>query len=124
MATSIGGTACSFLKGNPPPPRLQKEVVTSRRPGVDGMVAEKLGLRGGPFMLRATKLDTAANVQTWLTALDALVGGSPVTVETDDGETYTNCYITRAEFVHNKAALGTGVERDCLVMVHGDRSAT
>jgi len=123
MATSIGAVTCSFLKGDPPPPRIYTEIVRSRRPGVDGHVAEALGQRGGPFMLRATKLDTAANVQTWLTALDAL-GKTYVTVETDDGETYSNCLITRIEFVHNKAAVATGIERWCEVLVHGDRSAT
>ena len=124
MATSIGTVSCDFLRGNPPPPRLGNVVIVSRRPGVQGLVAEKLPSRGGPFALRAVKIASSANVTAWLADLDALRGAAAVTVETDDGEQYSDCYITALTLVSNRACVHSGAtQRECVVMVYGERSA-
>jgi len=130
MATSIGSVLCDFLVGLPPPPELADEVKFSHRAGVAGLRAENLGTRGGPFILRATKIDTSANIDIWKAALAALAGGAAVIVETDDGKTYSNCYIGAEGSPPTRQARREAVREDnsakqiCVMFVVGERSAT
>jgi hypothetical protein len=91
MATSIGSVGCDYLYGRPP------------------------SSTGGPFSLRAVKIDTGANIETWIASIEALAlalevwmrpgvdgwgmrtvdsrTGSVVTVTLTDATTYTQCLV-------------------------------
>lgn len=129
MSYNIGSETCDFLKAELAPPTVANEVQFSTRPGVAGTRAEKLGYRGGPFILKAWKFDTLSNVKTWRDNIAALAGGAAVTITPDDGDSWSNCYIGRKggppveELSKSAVTEGNTSKYLMVIRVHGRRSA-
>lgn len=123
---SIGAVTCFDVRGRPPGD--QEAVTYEEIPGLDGVEIETLGLRGGPFVVIARKIDTGANIESWIEELEELAGGEPVTISPADGTTFANCYIGGPEggsgvAVQEKIAIELDgvLNYDCIVAVSGYR---
>ena len=129
---SIGAVSCHFMDSTSLPPELGYRVEFWTRPGVAGHGGRSdWNNQGGPFAVRVTHIDTAANIATWLAALVALAGAGAQTITADDGVTaFTNCYVGRADgppvtVESREGRLDGGVSKiKCVAVVHGVRSST
>ncbi len=95
MAHSLGGVACLIIKGIPSGPR---EVVEFwHDPGFNGFGAQKLGLGDTEFQLELLHIDTSANIDIWIAAVEALQGTlvSLIYDNTEWDKTYSNLLITK-----------------------------
>jgi aspartate aminotransferase-like enzyme len=84
MASTIGGVACTFLRGSLA--TMPQRVVTWSVPGINGEGIALLGRSGIEVRLTAVLYGTALAVETWAAALRA-VQGTICAVSTDLGET-------------------------------------
>ena len=102
---SIGGTTCDLLKGELP--TLKPEVRTWRVPGIDGYGAHLLGDGDGEFSLLAVLFDSAGNVATWLSTLEAMQGTVVTIVDTFSGS--WSCLIKKVGIPRRQACLPYGL---------------
>jgi hypothetical protein len=102
---SIGGIACTFVRGVVP--SLKEEAVVSRRPGMNGYEILLTGAGDSQGQLQATLRSTDAGCDTWIAALQALQGSS-VTVVNDHGDTTTGVYVQRVSQPQKRAAYRPG----------------
>jgi hypothetical protein len=91
---SVGGISCTFVKGEVNGLRLDTTVW--RVPGINGFGAQTLGLGGSSFAFRSIVFGTAAQVDAWYRAIEALVGYA-ISIVDDWGLTHTGCLLTRTE---------------------------
>jgi len=105
MAGTIGGVSCDIVEGRPRGPA--QAVETWMVPGHDGTGVQTTGKHDSDAALRLVKYDTAANVETWLAAIEALQG-TAVTLVNDWGDSYTNVLIRQVRPGRKRAALHGG----------------
>ncbi len=130
MATpQIGPKTCFDIRTRPP--EIEEAVEFTEVPGYDGVEAESIGLRGGPFSIVAVQIGTHAEIEAWIAALKAFSGDAPVTITTGDGAVFDNCYIGGPDGmgvvvqVKRPGLDGSGTLKwKCEVLVSGHRSAT
>ena len=85
---TIGGITVDLMNGNVLP--MSQRLEAWQIPGVDGYGAQKLGLGNGDFPLSTTAFKTSlADADAHILACEALVGGDPVTIVDQFGDTYT-----------------------------------
>jgi len=118
MAASIGGTACTFVKGDLAPQRARLDVYYV--PGLNGPGLHYLGLGDSPFSVTAVLYSTAAGLATWAALIHAQQG-TIVSIVNDYGDTYANCLLTRVSELRRQAA-GTTTHRGELT-IQGIRTA-
>lgn len=63
---------CDILNG--PRPGMTLRMNVWEVPGFDGYGAQTLGMGGGRFELLCTKFEEEAEVETWITSMEALAG--------------------------------------------------
>lgn len=105
---TIGGVSCDILRGTPEP--LGEVVEVWRLDGVDGYGARKLGQGDAPFVFRALKFDTLANINAWIASLKALQA-TVVSATDDHGTTTSGLLVTRATAFTRKEVIYQGNER-------------
>jgi len=106
MAANIGGTSCDFVQSGDVTP-CRERVSTWHVPGRDSVGAMQLGQNDGGGSVRALKFGTAAAVNAWIDAIEAMAG-TVVTIENDFGDTDANCLITRVAPAQKSAAYVPG----------------
>lgn len=89
---SIGGVACNYVKGFARSLKWRLDVW--QVPGLNGYGAQNLGTGESEFSFTATYYGTAAAVNVFIAAIEALQG-STVTIVDDWGITYTYMMVTR-----------------------------
>lgn len=87
---SVGGVSCDFVHLRAS--ALKTVTQIWREPGQVGYGVHSMGKGAAPFRCRARKVDSLANVLTWMASIEAL-GGSNVTIIDDTGESYSNLHI-------------------------------
>jgi hypothetical protein len=90
---SIGGIACTFVRGDAPLPK--QRVMLWHVPGIDGYGAQRMGLGDSEFQFRCIAYGTVSAVGAWAIAVQALQG-QLVTIVNDWGTSYPRCLICRA----------------------------
>ena len=90
MAGSIGGIACSFVKGECQP--LGQRVPTWEAVGHSGYGASKLGLGNAPFRVSAIMFGFKGALDTWLALVQA-TQGTTVTITNDRSQAFASCLI-------------------------------
>lgn len=104
----VGSVVCDIVRGLRRP--LEDRVRTWNVPGLDGYGAHNLGRHDSSFQFRLVRYGSAATVQSWIDALQALQG-TAVTVINDWGDSFTNMLIERIGDPLKQAALGYGGAR-------------
>ncbi len=97
MPQSVGGVACTFVKGNTN--ELGDGVFTWRSVGQDGIGAQKTGRNKGEFSFRAILYGNSATMETFIAAIRAL-RATVVSIEDDWGITHTNLLITETSMAN------------------------
>lgn len=106
----IGGVSCDMVKGNAR--GLKQRVEVWQLPGIDGYGAHKVGQGDAEFSFLGIKYDTAANVQSWVAAIEALQG-TVVSIVDDWGVTFTPCLIVSVGRPRRMAAVRPGSSYTC-----------
>jgi len=105
---SVGGVTTSLAKGEPS--ALVGRVTVWIVPGLSGVGAHAVGDNAGSWRYRLTHYESLANVETWLRAIDALVG-TVISVTDNIGKVRTNLLVMSSSG-HAKqtvvASTGTG----------------
>jgi hypothetical protein len=105
MAVSVGGVACSIVRGDVKLPT--ERVALWQTAGMDGYGAHLLGEGNAEGRFQCVLYSTAAGVATWFSALEALVG-SVVTVVNDWGTSYSSFLVVALSEPIRQAALHVG----------------
>lgn len=116
MAASVGGVSCSLVRSRVA--ALKTQVSVWEQPGQDGYGAHTLGAKDSAFRMLAILFDTAANVNTWVAAIQALQGTS-ITIVDDRGVSHTNMLLEQAAQPTIIAAWNTGIEERAEIMLTG-----
>lgn len=101
MAASVGGVSTSIARGEPS--ALVGRVTTWVVPGLNGVGAHAIGDNAGEWRYRLIHHESAAAIETWLRAIDALVG-TVISVTDNFGTVRSNLLVMRSSG-HRKHAV-------------------
>jgi hypothetical protein len=104
MAGTVGGVACTFVKGHCPRPKQRLEIW--RVPGLNGIGAAAMGANDGQFSIRAVLFNTIQYVEIWRQAVESLQG-QIVTIVNDWNVSFPNCLITNISPMQTTAIVAT-----------------
>lgn len=108
MASSVGGVACDLVHGVAGD--LQERTDTWQVPGLAGVGLHTLGKGGVRFGFVAIEFGTSAAVDTWYTAIQALVG-TIITVVDDWNKSHTDLVLESVSQLQKSVALNEGGAR-------------
>lgn len=92
MAGTVSGISCDVVRGDAQGKMTRVELW--QMAGLDGYGAIDLGLGDGRGQFEVHKLGTIVAVNAWITLINALKGGNPITIVNDWAVTFANFEIT------------------------------
>jgi len=114
MAGSIGGIACSWVKGIAPAQKMRLDIW--QVPGISGYGAQQLGGGDSGCGFRCIQVAASAVLDAWEASIEALQGAI-VNVVNDRGKTYTGFLVSKVGIPQRVPAYPDGEKST--VMVQG-----